>query len=175
MTSGDNPGQHGAGGIYSAMVGNLVTAEFNRRKSLEARGATIVATATAMLTIIFGLTVIVTGKDYVFSNTCAQFFLGAALTSFVASAVLAIVVQTYGFKYTVIGPETLRSITNENWDRSAEDAQRMWIRRQVNTVISLRETNDTRADLVAFSLGCHVAAILLLTASIVFELSSRAP
>lgn len=55
------------GKVYEQLVGAVVTAEFDRKKSLEGRGTTIVTTSTSLLALIFGLTVIVTGKDHLSS------------------------------------------------------------------------------------------------------------
>ena len=62
--------------------------------------------------LIFALTVILTGKDHVFTNRYAVYFLLAALVAFVISAVIAIVVQTRGFNYDVIKRQTLKRLTD---------------------------------------------------------------
>jgi hypothetical protein len=129
-----------------------------------------------MLTVIFGLTVLVTGKDHVFTDRCSVGFLDAALGAFVLSAITAIFVQTYLFKYTVISPETLRSLPRENteWARLADDAARSWLTRQVNTLCSLRRGNNAKARLVTASLVLQVAAIALLSISVGLELHAHA-
>jgi hypothetical protein len=110
----------------------------------------------------------------VFKNHCSVVSLSLALAAFVVSAAIAIFVQTYGFKYAVTSPETLESLTQEaNWDRTADDARRMWVNRQAETILSLREGNNRRADLVIWSLGFEVLAIALLALSVVLELHTR--
>jgi hypothetical protein len=157
------------------MIESLVTAEFDRRKTLEGRGATLLTASGTMLTLIFGLTVLVTGKDAVFADRCAVDLLIAALAAFVVSAVVAIFVQTYGFKYRTPSREFLREVVddNDNWGRRADDAARMWARRRVNTIASLREGNNTKAVLVAVSLWSQVIAIALLSGSVGLELHHR--
>ncbi|MGB9248453.1 MAG: hypothetical protein WCC28_01530 [Mycobacterium sp.] len=80
-------------------VSDLLAAEFDRRKTLEGRGAALMTASVCLVTLIFALTVILTGKDHVFANRYAVYFLLAALVSFVISAVIAIMVQTRGFNY----------------------------------------------------------------------------
>lgn len=164
-----------AGKVYDGMIENLLTAEFDRRKTLEGRGATLMAASGTMLTLIFGLTVIVTGKDPVFKSGCAVDLLLAALAAFVVSAVTAIFVQTYGFKYQTASRDFLREVVenNDNWARRADDAARMWAVRRVNTITSLREGNNAKACLVTASLWAQVVAIGLLSASVGVELSGR--
>jgi uncharacterized membrane protein len=72
------------------MVKDLLAAEYDRRARMEGRGSTIVTTSASLLTVVFGLTVVVTGEDYVFANCYAVFALLAALLAFVISAVLGI-------------------------------------------------------------------------------------
>ncbi|BBZ51998.1 hypothetical protein MHEI_37150 [Mycobacterium heidelbergense] len=164
-----------AGQIYQAMVSDLLKCEFDRRRALEGRGATLVTSSGALLTLIFGLTVLVTGKDQVFQNRWAIWVLLAALVAFVASALIAIFIQSWGFKYAITSRKTLKSLARDNteWARLADDATRSWLTRQVNTICSLRDGNDMKAKLVTWSLGFQVAAITLLSASVGIDLSGR--
>lgn len=165
-----------AGKVYQTMVGSLLAAEYDRRAKIEARGSTIVTTSASLLTLVFGLTVVVTGKDYAFTNGFAILALLAALSSFVISTVLGIVIQNYSFAYKVISPETLRQLTdNASWDRTANFAARADVSQQVTTICSLREVNERKSRLVTVSLVFQVVAITLLSVSIGIELCGRMP
>jgi hypothetical protein len=159
--------------VYEQMMSAQMTAEFDRRKAIEGRGAAILTTSTTMLTLIFGLVVIVTGKNEPFKNQLALWLLTAALGALVVSALFAIVVQTFGFKHTVPSRQLLNGLTGSHWSRSEDDARRMWVRRQVLTTLSLRSSNNLRATLVVWSLRAQVVAIALLAASVGVELWSR--
>lgn len=92
-TSGNvNP----AGKVWEQMLGAVVAAEFDRKKTLEGRGTTILTTSGSLLTLIFGLTVVVSGKDAKFENPWAIMFLMGALFAFVVSAVIAIYIAAWG-------------------------------------------------------------------------------
>lgn len=88
---------------------------------------------------------------------------------------LAILVQTYGFKYEVIDRESLKEVagTNAAWAQSADHAVRAEVSQQVRTICSLRNGNDTKAKLVTASLTFQVVAIFLLSVSVGFELYGR--
>jgi hypothetical protein len=165
-----------AGQVYRAMVSDLLAAEYDRRTKMEARGSTIVTASASLLTVIFGLTVIVTGKDYVFANGFAIFMLLAALLAFVVSAVLGIVVQTNSFAYKTISPESLNRLTDkEFWDdRPANYAARDDVSQQVATICTLRVANERTAKLVTVSLVFQVVAITLLMVSVGLELCGSA-
>lgn len=161
-----------AGKIYEQMVGAVVAAEFDRKKTLEGRGATILTTSGSLLTLIFGLTVVVTGKDAKFGNPWAVLFLMASLLAFVVSAVIAIFIAINGSKYTLAGRPLLESLTeNEIWeDKSEDEARRIWVKRQVNTGLTLRKGNNRKAKAVTWSLAAQVLAVTLLSLSVVVEL-----
>jgi hypothetical protein len=163
-----------AGEVYEKLAGTLLAVEQDRRKRVEGRGATILTTSTTMLTLIFGLTVIVTGREYTFKSHYAVWSLTLALAAFVVSAVIAIFVQTYGFKYGVLSTATLESLVkNVNWYRTEDDARRMWVHSQVQTIKTLRQSNKRKADLVIWSLGFEVLAIALLALSVGLELHTK--
>ena len=129
--------------------------------------------SVSLVTLIFALTVILTGKDHVFTNRYAVYFLLAALVAFVISAVIAIVVQTRGFNYDVIKRQTLKRLTDPNapsWDKSADDAVRADVSQHVKTIGSLRDGNYLMATRLTWSLRAQLAAIILLSVSIALEL-----
>lgn len=164
-----------AGKVYQPMVASLLAAEFDRKKTLEARGTTLVTSSVSLLTLVTGLAVLVAGKDFVFHNHYSFMILLGALAAFIASATCAIFVQTYGFSYTVMDRETLKSLAREeaDWKRTADDAARNWVYWQVASICSIRESNGTKANLIGFSLALQVVAIALLSVSVGVELSGR--
>jgi hypothetical protein len=172
MTSETDADVSPAGKVYEQLVSAVTTAEFDRKKTLEGRGATIITTSTSLLALIFGLTVIVTGKEHLFHSHCAVKLLIASLAAFVLSAVIAIFIATYGTAYRLTGPETLEHLTDhKNWeDRTEDDARRMWVNRQVNTINTLRRGNDRKAKAVTWSLAVQVLAIALLSAAAAIEI-----
>ena len=163
-----------AGDVFDTMVGAVLGAEYERRKTLDGRGAILVATSASMLTLVLGLTVIVTGKELVLHSSTAVAFLILALVLFVVAAMTATVVQTYGFRYSVPDRGLLRALTaDENWARTADDARRMWVSRQVDTIVTLRQGNDIRANLLSFGLMVQMVAVVMLGAAVVIELHAR--
>ncbi|ASX03435.1 hypothetical protein [Mycobacterium intracellulare] len=164
-----------AGKIYQVITDKLLAAEFDRRKALEGRGAALLTSSGSMLALIFGLTVLITGKDATFKIHCAVYFVIAAMIAFLASAVIAIVVQAHGFEYSVMSDDALKSLARDNteWGRRADDATRAWVSKQARTICTLRVGNSTKATQVAWSLWFQVSAIGLLTISVCIELFDR--
>ncbi|OYN75491.1 hypothetical protein [Mycolicibacterium sphagni] len=161
-----------AGKVFESLVGTLLASEEDRRKRVDGRAAAVLATSSTILTIIFGLTVFVSGKDYIFKNFYAIWFLILAIVAFVASALVAIVIQAYGFPYLTLNNETLESL-GDHWSDTEDSARQMWVKSQAVTIISLRSSNDKKSDLATFSLGFELAAIALLALSVAFELHTK--
>jgi hypothetical protein len=161
--------------VYRSLVEQQLAAEFERRRALEGRGATLMTASASLLALIFGLSILVTGKDYVLLDSWAVGCLVGALLAFVLSASIAVIVQTYGFKYEVTPRDTLRSLARDDdqWKRRADDAMRMWVSQQAQTICSLRAVNDRKAKLVAGSLAFQLLAVALLSVSIGLDLYAR--
>lgn len=164
-----------AGKIYQAITDKELAAEYDRRKAIERRAGALLTSSGTMLTLIFGLTVLITGKDAVFHNVFAIGALLAAMALFLASAILAIVVQAYGYEYKVISDDALRSLARDHqeWARRADDATRAWVAKQVSTICSMRSGNSAKATQVEWSLWLQVSAIVLLSISAGIELVVR--
>lgn len=164
-----------AGRVYQATVTSLLAAEFERRKTLEARGGTLLTSSTTLLALIFGLTVLVTGKGAVFAVHLAVYVLYGALAVFVVSAAIAIIVQTQLQRYEVVSCEYLKTLAGSDaeWSRSADHAVRAEVSQKVRTLCSLRGGNNTKARWVVAGLVVQLTAIALLAASLGLELYGR--
>jgi hypothetical protein len=82
-----------------------------------------------------------------------------SLAAFVWSAVTAILIATYGRTYTLVGLETVEHLTDKNGEDGTDDARRMWVNRQVNTIKALRSGNDRKAKAATCSLGGQVLKV----------------
>lgn len=165
-----------SGKVYQQMVSSLLAAKYDRRTKMEGRGSTIVTTSASLLTLVFGLTIVVTGKDYVFANCYAVWVLLAALCAFVISAVLGIVVNAYGLPYKVVSRDFLEQLKDREgalWKMSADAAVNYDVQQQVTTICSLRDIKDKKAKLVIASLVFQVAAVALLSLSVGLEIYGR--
>jgi hypothetical protein len=163
------------GAVFQGLVEDALAHEFERRKSLESRGAVLLASSGTMVTIVLGLTVLITGKDAVFADRRAVLLLCAALIPFVLSAVAAIFVQSFAFKYDVIKQADLDKIVEDEdyWNSPADIAARESADIQVKSIRSLRSGNAWKARFVLGSFFLQMAAIALMASAIGSELVSR--
>ena len=74
----------------------------------------------------------------------------------------------------MVSTATLASLLKkENWDRTEDDARRMWLLPQIETIKTVRGNNNSKSRLVHLSLGFEIFAIALLTVALGFELYTR--
>jgi hypothetical protein len=97
---------------------------------------------------------LIVGKDHLFDNHTAVKLLCCALPLFVISALIALMVQTYGWKYSVVDPDSLTKIvSDEFWNGSADLAARDDADQRANTTRTLRCGNNQMATSILVSLG----------------------
>jgi hypothetical protein len=162
------------GQIFQEFVKDALAHEFERRKNLEGRGAVLLTSSGTMVTIILGLTVLITGKDFVFVSRCAVVLLCIALVAFVLSATAAIIVQAWAFKYDLVDQDDLdKLVENEYWDSTANIAARDTVDLHVRTIRSLRKGSRIKSSFLITSLVIQLIAIVLLSTAIGDELVRR--
>lgn len=162
------------GKIYAEHVNSLLASEYDRRKVLEARGDSVIKTSAGIVALIFALVVFISGKDYKFTDHWDSiWFLVAALIAFIISAGFAVYVQNWALKYTATGRRTLERMPQQLWDLPDDDAMRMCLTRNINTILSLREGNDQKVAAAQYSVVSQIIAITLLSISLVCELSGH--
>jgi len=165
------PGDSTPGEIYNDHVRELLDAEYDRRRVLEARGDSIIKTSSGIIALVFALSIFISGKDYKFTNHWNSIWLlVAALVAFIISASIAIYVQNWAVSYMTTGEQTLDKMTQEFWDLPSDDAQRMCLQREINTTLSLRGGNDKKVAAAQYSVIFQVIAIMFLSISLVCEL-----
>src|ERR1035438_5945734 len=77
------PSPPGGGDVYGAYIKSLLDYELARQSGLEARASTVVTTAGALVTLLFGLVAVITGA--------ARFRLPGAAHGWLIAAVLLVV------------------------------------------------------------------------------------
>jgi hypothetical protein len=161
--------------VFQALVKDALAHEFERRKSLESKGAVLLTASGTMVTLILGLTLLVLGKDFALASRSAIATLCAALAAFVLSAIAAIAVQAFAFKYDVVKQDDLDRIATDDtyWFSTEDRATRDSVDISVRTIKSMRKGNRSKAWVLSSGLVFQVIAIGLLSWTIGAELWSR--
>jgi hypothetical protein len=159
------------GETYFEYVNDVLNKENEQRKLIEGRAAVIVTSSASLLTIIFGISVLFTGKDFKFASHVAEGFLLASLVVFVVTAFIGILAQVYHFVSE--GTEALESLVGEHWTDSEVDARQRCARIVLFEIDIVRQENITKSRLVAICSFSQVFAVVLLTAAMTVEIASR--
>lgn len=152
--------------------------EFEARKRVEDRGGVIITSSTAIVTLIFTLTAILTGvKDdaAMLRSDFAAGFLIASLVVFVIATGIGIYVQNAPLQYLAADKDTLLSFpeTQDRWSGSDMEAARLcaWI--DIDGVFSLQEGTRVKANWLTIGLVAQAIAVFLLVVALYGELNAR--
>lgn len=151
--------------------------EFEARKRVEERGGTIITSSTAIVTIVFSITALLTGtKDdvEVLQRGTASILLIASLLVFVIAIAIGIFVQNKPLAYRAAKESTLLTFPGSaRWSASEMEAARLcaWI--DIDGISSLQRGTRVKALLLTAGLSAQALAVLLLVSALAFDLHAR--
>lgn len=161
------------GETYVTFIKDILDHEYEQRRTIEARGAAIVTTSASLLTIIFGISVLFTGKDYRFASHNAVALLIISLIAFVLGAVLGIWVQNFQVADRRISRDSLTAMLDEHWTDDEVDARNICAYTNVHVIGSLRSGTALKSRVATIGLFMQVSAVLLLLGALGVELAAR--
>lgn len=155
------------GETYAKFIEAELKTEMERRASLDARGLGIVTSSTALITLMFSLSVLITGKDYTF-GVLGQGGVVVSLLLFIVAGVLGIAANQ-AREYEVTHEDTLYEMLGAHWTDDEVDARNTCAYRNVVSIQSLRRGNESKAEQITWALFFQVAAITALAISLAGE------
>lgn len=159
------------GTTYAAFIENQGRAEYERRTVLDARGLGIVTTNGAFTTLIFGILVVLKGKNFTLGLP-AEVALIVALTFLILSAGAG-VYATQLVKYSVPDYDTLRAMLKaDHWKDSEVTARYFCASATIRTIESLGEGSDRKAGRIVAAVYLQLAGFAALAASVGIDLLS---
>ena len=156
------------GETYAKFVEAELKAEMERRASLDARGLAIVTSSSALITLMFSLSVLLTGKDHEVLGD-GKGWVVASLICFIVAGLLGILANR-AREYEVTHESTLYEMLGAHWTDDEVDARNVCATRHVATIESLRRGNESKAEQITLALVFQVAAIALLVVALMGEL-----
>lgn len=162
-----------AGAEFSAFIEKELEAERARRAALDARGVGVLTTSGTLVTIIFALGALVTSVDGFEPTTMTVWMLAAALAAFVVAAFCGLLANRLR-KYEVTQPAQLHEWRDRDgaWNDTADKARRVLAKANILTIASLRQGNNSKAQLVEAALWAQLAAVVLLSLAIAATLTT---
>jgi hypothetical protein len=148
--------------VYAAYVTAEVAAQTERKKSLEARGVTVVTTSGALVTLLFGFASLSTKAHETFSVPhAARGWLIAALCVFAAAAILGLF-ASLPLNYQRITTRALDAQLAKRPPVSAVRAQRAIARTDLKNIEAAKVKNTYKAWLVFAGVALEGVGVLLL-------------
>jgi hypothetical protein len=156
-----------AGAVYAALVDEQLQEENRRKASFEARGLAVITTSAALVSLLFGLTGVVTQSDSFELGGTPRSFLILSAALFVAAAVLGLS-SNWPLKYQQVEIDNLRQLTSEQyWDGEGSVARRRVAEVRVNILARSRSLNLLKGKLLLAAILVEVLAVLALAISAV--------
>ncbi len=155
------------GTTYAAYIEAALKAESDRRTSLDSRALAVVSTSSGLLTLLFALTVLITGDKFRVSTQGARgvavsllFFMAAAVTGLFANKL---------WPYDVADVGTLRRLITDRWKDDEVDARNVCAAINLATVSTLRDGSNKKASLIELAFVFQLMAIAALVITLAYE------
>jgi hypothetical protein len=148
---------------YAEFIKAELDAEWERRKALDTRGASIVGITSGLATAVFAIGALVTGADGYTPDRVTTIALLVGLALFVAAAGCGLAASRT-VPYDVTARMVYDHMVGGQWGDDEEQALRVVAYRNQVTLVSLREGNNKKAWWLPASYWAQIAAAALLVA-----------
>jgi hypothetical protein len=159
------------GVVYAAFIDAALKDEQARRDSLDSRALSVLTTSSALIALVFSLTVLITGEHFVVSDRGAR-GIACSLGSFVVAAALGLWAHETR-PYRVADIPTLRLMYTTHWTDGETTARNFCCRLSVRNTASLRTGNNRKAGILIVAFIFQIAALVGLLATLGYEFRSH--
>jgi len=150
--------------VYTDFIKTLTDAEASRKTSIESKGAAIITTSSALVTILFGLVAVVTSQTSFTLPVSAHGWLVGAILTFVVAAATAILISfplPYG--QTTVTVDELR----QWWGDSEVVADAAVSGLRLRQLTAARRTNALKAGILCAACTAELVGLVLLTVAVI--------
>jgi hypothetical protein len=151
--------------VYATYIKEQLDAQEARKASLETRGVSVITTSGVLVTLLFGLSALTTKAQGFVLPQRSQDFLVAALASFAASGVLAILTNL-PLQYEGVTVAALRTAVKERWDDDAAEAERMTSLTRLKQLHTAKKKNNLKSWLLTGAMSLQVLAVIAVAAAV---------
>lgn len=149
---------------YAAYVAKLLDRQDTTKTSLETRGLAVITTSGTLVTLVFGLTALLTkAGDYELPSE-ANPWIGGALAAFVAAAVLGLAVN-WPRSYDAPDFDDSKTVLDV-WADAASGARRRVTATRLKEYRKAQRVNGQKARLLAAAMTAQVLAVSLLCTAV---------
>jgi uncharacterized membrane protein YcjF (UPF0283 family) len=150
---------------YAAYVAAQVAAQEERKSSFEQRGLAVITTSGVLVSLLFGLTAVLTGAAGYQLPEVSRIAILAALVFFVVAAMGGIVTNLPR-SYRGVTAEALKKQIDERWDDSAAVAQREVALTELKVFGRAKEQNSWKGRSLIIAIVAEILAVLCLAVAV---------
>ena len=159
-----------AGATLVAFLDDEIPAERARKNSLEVRALSVISSAGTLVTLLFGLSAVITRVTSFRPSLPTLVLLSVAATLFVISAILAIYCNMPGH-YFEVDPMSLVNLTKEAmWTSKGSGADREVALARLEVLNDWKQVNQRKARVLATAALTEVLAVATTAAAVFFTL-----
>jgi hypothetical protein len=156
-----------AGGAYTAFIADQLSEERNRKTTLEGRGIVVINTASALATLLFALTTVVTRAAKFRMPGSALIPLVLALVFFVCASICGLLTNV-PLRYREPAAAGLAKLVDPSyWSGPRETGELRVAEANVKTLASARSANGLKVMLLLLAVGFEILAVMALSWTIV--------
>lgn len=151
--------------VYASYIAAQVTRQEERKRSFEQRGLAVITTSGVLVSLLFGLTAVLTGTaDYQLPHASRSWIL-AALVCFVAAAIAAILTNL-PLKYSGVTANALKTVIEERWEDSRVGAEREIALTELKVLRRAKQRNRLKGRSLIIAIGAEIIAVLCLAVAV---------
>ena len=148
--------------VYAEYIAEQIQRQEERKKSIEARGVTVITTSGTLATLLLGLAALTTKEQTTFTlPTAAQDPLEWALIAFAAAALASIFTQL-PMRYEEASAEGLRGLVDTSWNDSEEEALDAVARNRLTVLKRAKHVNGLKAWALFAAVSGEALAVIAL-------------
>lgn len=153
------------GAIYADYIREQLTRQDERKASIERRGVNVITTSGVLVSLLFGLTTVLTGTANYQLPSGTKLWIYAALTCFVLAAVGGIVTNIPLF-YSGVKPDGLKAATKRNWGDSVDVANLRVASTDVKLLATAQKLNSVKGWVLLGAVVAQMAAVVSLALAV---------
>lgn len=155
------------GQLLGRLAHDLLAEERTNKASLEARAIGVIATVGSLVTVLFALAALVTGRPGFVLPAAARCLLAGALAGLLTASVTAIFVNLPYGHLELKADDLLRRInSDDDWNAPAEEVEHAMARVLAVQLVSARHVSRLKARLLAYAVLAEVIGVTFIAAAI---------
>lgn len=160
--SRSTPRASGGAAVYAA---SQVASQEARKSSFEQRGLAVITASGVLVSLLFGLTAVLTGAAGYHLPAAARVPILAALFCFVVAAVAAITTNLPQL-YRGVTADALKKQIEEQWEDTGTEARRAVALTELDVLERAREQNHKKGEALVLAIRAEIAAVYFLAVAV---------